>query len=147
MKAWRIANRKFNMLEGAGGRYVGGRWHSAGRPIVYLAEHPALAALEVLVHMDMAMADLPEYLLLKVDVPDTVEIRVIDCDPLQSDKTVAAGNRWLASGETALCRVPSAVMPHSYNYLLNPAHPDAATARIEEEMSFAFDARLFRWRA
>ena len=51
MKVWRISNH--GDLSGRGGLRAAGRWHCAGRPIVYLAEHPASALLEVLVHFDI----------------------------------------------------------------------------------------------
>ncbi|MGH7819352.1 MAG: RES family NAD+ phosphorylase, partial [Candidatus Binatia bacterium] len=46
MTLWRISNH--SELKGIGGLRASGRWHTAGRPIVYLAEHPALCLLEVL---------------------------------------------------------------------------------------------------
>ena len=42
-----------------------------GVPVVYLADHPALAALEVRVHLDLPFELLPtDYVLMRVDVPD-----------------------------------------------------------------------------
>ncbi|MCB1946577.1 MAG: RES family NAD+ phosphorylase, partial [Thauera sp.] len=52
------------------------------------------------------------------------------------------GDDWLARGTSLLLRVPSVVVPVGWNYLLNPAHPDArrvATRRIE----YRPDARLW----
>ena len=69
MRLWRISNHAD--LSGEGGRRVGGRWHERGRPVVYLSEHPALALLENLVHLEIDSEDLPSgYQLLTVDVPD-----------------------------------------------------------------------------
>ena len=69
MRLWRISNHAD--LSGEGGRRVGGRWHERGRPVVYLSEHPALALLENLVHLEIDPEDLPSgYQLLTVDVPD-----------------------------------------------------------------------------
>jgi RES domain-containing protein len=39
-------------LDGIGGMYTSGRWHNKGHPIVCTASSAALAALEVLVHVD-----------------------------------------------------------------------------------------------
>ena len=50
MELWRISN--YADLSGAGdGLLAAGRWHTRGRRIVYLADHPASALLEMLVHM------------------------------------------------------------------------------------------------
>ena len=58
--------------------------------------------------------------------------------------TQGIGGDWLASGTSALLGIPSAVMPKSRNYLLNPRHPDAADAVIESVSGVPFDQRLFR---
>jgi len=47
MELWRISN--YADLSGAGGLQAAGRWHTRGKRIVYLADHPASALLEMLV--------------------------------------------------------------------------------------------------
>jgi RES domain-containing protein len=69
MRLWRVSNHAD--LSGEGGRRVAGRWHERGRPVVYLSEHPALALLENLVHLEIDPEDLPSgYQILTVEVPD-----------------------------------------------------------------------------
>ena len=71
MIAWRLCRRPHATLDGEGARRFGGRWNSPGRPVVYLADHPALAAFEVRVHLDLPFELLPsDYVLMRVDVPD-----------------------------------------------------------------------------
>ncbi|MDQ6917001.1 MAG: RES family NAD+ phosphorylase [Pseudomonadota bacterium] len=131
---------------------AGGRWHSAGRPIVYCAEHPASALLEILAHLEVAnLAALPDgYQLLEIDIPDRVEIESLPTHALalkwQSDETStqSIGDRWLASRSAALLRVPSALVPKVWNYLVNPAHPAAAQLRINAAARYPFDTRLFK---
>ncbi|MCY1395164.1 RES domain protein [compost metagenome] len=70
---WRIS--AFADLTGRGGFLAGGRWHTAGRPVVYLAATPAGATLEILVHLEIDQEDFPETLqLLRVELPDTASI-------------------------------------------------------------------------
>jgi RES domain-containing protein len=38
--------------------------------------------------------------------------------------------------------VPSAILPATHNYLLNPLHPDASRLQIAESMPASFDRRL-----
>ena len=103
MIVWRIAHERFANLSGEGGLHVAGRWHSKGRPVCYLAEHPALAMLEVRAHMDLESALLSHYVMLKVHVPDTIAISSIEeACPDEAD-TQVLGDRWLANGETAVC--------------------------------------------
>jgi RES domain-containing protein len=64
----------------------------------------------------------------------------------QSDEasTQAIGDRWLASRSSALLRVPSALVPKVWNYLINPAHPAAALLKITAAVRYPFDTRLFK---
>jgi hypothetical protein len=41
-------------------------------------------------------------------------------------------------------RVPSAITPHTLNWLLNPKHPDASNVKITDVIDAPFDHRLFR---
>ncbi|OYV68550.1 MAG: hypothetical protein B7Z67_12990, partial [Acidiphilium sp. 21-60-14] len=56
----------------------------------------------------------------------------------------AYGDQWCAQGRTAILRVPSLLVPDAFNYLLNPAHPNAAKAKLIALKPFAFDTRLWR---
>jgi RES domain-containing protein len=63
------------------------------------------------------------------------------------DLTRRLGDAWLASRETTLARVPSAIVPRTWNVLLNPVHPDAKQVKIESVTRERFDNRLFRYGA
>lgn len=67
MFLWRIS--RFADLDGRGGEVASGRWHRKGHRIVYCADHPSTALLEMLVHLDPD--NIPSnYQLLKIDCPD-----------------------------------------------------------------------------
>jgi len=144
MRLWRISNHA--SLSGDGGLYASGRWHNRGRRVVYLADHPASALLEVMVHLEIDAEDLPrDYQLLAVDVPDGISAAFIGLpDGWRDDiaNTRALGDAWLREGSSALFRVPSAIVPDARNYLLNPAHADAPRITIAETQRSAFDPRL-----
>ena len=140
MIAWRLCRRPHADLSGEGARRFGGRWNSPGRPVVYLAEHPALAALEVRIHLDLPFELLPaDFVLMRVLVPDdpnTVFEAVAN--------TVTTGDTWLTEARSAVLRVPSVLVPHSWNVLFNPNHPDATGALLRSVEPFGFDPRLWR---
>ena len=150
---WRISG--YADLSGEGGLGASGRWHTEGKPIVYLADCPAGALLERIVHMtDMVEdANLPRcYQLLKVSVPDELAIKPLNALAPADWKerfelTRAIGDAWFASLESPLARVPSVIAPHTWNYLLNPEHPDAKQVQIAEVIKERFDNRLFRFGA
>ena len=140
MQAWRLCRAAYADLSGQGARLAGGRWNSPGRPVVYLADHPALCVLEVRVHLDLPPDLLPaDYTLLRVDFGDLTAHELKP--PL--DDARALGNAWLAGKASPLLRVPSFLVPRCWNLLLNPAHPAAASARIAETIPYQFDGRLW----
>ncbi len=151
MRVWRICRKPYvdTALDGIGGMYTSGRWHSKGNPIVYTASSAALAALEVLVHVDplTAPADLR---LLAIELPDDLSTEVLEPITLpQGWRSVPApaalqtiGSSWLTSGRTAALNVPSAVITVERNFLLNPRHPEVQRVRILSDEAFSFDTRL-----
>jgi RES domain-containing protein len=108
--------------------------------VVYLAEHPALAVLEVRVHLDVPLELLPDdYVLVRVQLPDEAPAIVAEA---QTDPRTA-GDAWLRAGDTATLRVPSVLVPFAHNVLLNPRHERAAQAEISSTTAFQFDRRLW----
>ncbi|MGA2887336.1 MAG: RES family NAD+ phosphorylase [Terracidiphilus sp.] len=148
---WRISNHLD--LSGEGGRKFNGRWHTSGSGIVYLAESPMAALVETLVHLNVDSEDTPDfYTLLKISVPEGLSVLTLDPPDGSEWKqdlelTRRMGDAWLASRETPLARVPSVIAPQTWNYLLNPEHPDAKQVKVEEVIREQFDNRLFRFGA
>jgi RES domain-containing protein len=150
---WRISIRCD--LEGLGGEYSDGRWHTAapGKRLVYLSEHPALALLETLVNMRGEPNQIPStFQLLKVIVPERIVTKELDRMQLRInwDRSRAAtqtfGDTWLAEAKSALLRIPAAPAPESWNYLLNPLHPEASLIEIDWCRRITYDNRLLGFR-
>lgn len=103
--------------------------------MVYAADHPALAVLEVRVHLDLPPDLIPaDYVLLRLQLPGGETLERLPDDPR------AAGDAWLAANSAAVLRVPSVLVPQAWNVLVNPRH---AGARILEQIPFGFDRRLW----
>jgi RES domain-containing protein len=146
---WRISNHID--LGGWGGKKFSSRWGSLGRRIVYFAESPAGALLEVLVHVNQMEEKLPEtFMLMEIAAPENHSLHELT-PPTEGnwrnrpEATQQLGDAWLTARETLIARVPSAIVPRTWNYLLNPEHPDAAQVRIETVVQERFDNRLFRF--
>jgi RES domain-containing protein len=142
---WRVSQHRD--LKGAGGLRAPGRWHERGLPVVYLAESPAGALLEVCVHT--SANDIPPlYTLLEIKVEARIEIETLDASVLPKDwiqnvqRTRELGSAWLRTGKRALLRIPSSLVPATFNVMLNPLHPDAARLRIQSVTKYPFDPRI-----
>src|SRR5262249_30991577 len=129
---------------------AGARWHDLGRRIVYLAESPAGALLEALVHLELELDALPSgYQLLKIEAPESIKLTRLAQEDLPrnwaGDHTITReiGDRWLASQDKAMLRVPSAIVPETFNVLLNPEHEEARLLKILSHNKYPWDQRLF----
>jgi RES domain-containing protein len=54
------------------------------------------------------------------------------------------GAAWVRAGSTPVLAVPSALIPHERNLLLNPSHPDLAALRALPPEPFSFDPRMWK---
>jgi RES domain-containing protein len=149
VKAKYITGNIADAFDGEGARRYGGRWNTVGTAMVYTSESAALAALEMLVHLDDASL-LPRYVVCPVRFDASL---VTDLDPatLPTDwkqtpappSLAAIGDAWVQSGASLLLRVPSAVLPLEHNFLINPRHADFSRLHFEPLQAFEFDPRLF----
>lgn len=147
---WRLCAAKYaaQAFSGEGAELYGGRWSPPGWRVAYCAESRALAIVEVL-----ANADEPDRLshVKWCVVSATLPAAAIERPARfptnwrqfpHPPETQAFGAAWLESGSSLALRVPSAVVPGEFNYLVNPAHPAFASAKIGRPEPFAFDPRL-----
>lgn len=56
----------------------------------------------------------------------------------------AFGERWLRTAGAAVLSVPSVVIPHERNYILNPGHADFATVVPQTAEPFSFDPGMWK---
>ena len=138
MRVWRLTRAPFarTPFDGVGPARGGGRWNSRGLYVAYAASSRSLAILEVLVHIDRALAP-TDYVFIEAEIPDDA---IVDLDmrglPKRwraeppPTKLRAIGDRWIRSSESLALRVPSVIVPEEMNVLLNPRHPRAAELRI-----------------
>ncbi len=152
VRVWRLARSRFarTPLDGEGARIFGGRWNLPGTALVYTSSTLALAQLELLVHVDRP--DAPKDLVaIQLEIPDRVALEIIDPASLPRGwkrypappRLASIGTTWAASLRTGVLRVPSAVVPREFNYLLNPAHADTALVKEVGRERLVFDERLF----
>ncbi len=151
MRVFRLARKPFSRspLDGRGGLFAAGRWHTPRRLVVYTSSSLALASLEVLVHCELDV--LPTDLFaIEMSIPENIKIRRVEQSrmPRTWRKYPAPrvlqdmGNSWIDSESSCVLEVPSAVVPSESNFLINPKHSDIGRIEIVRRFNFRFDARL-----
>ena len=153
MKVWRICNKKFlaSAFSGEGAKLWGGRWNEVGQPMVYTAGNLSLAALETFVQLDSDLMP-DELVAIAATIPEKLKITKIKLTNLPlnwrdypaPDAIKQIGMDWIASQESAVLVVPSVVIPEEENWLINPAHPDFRRIKINNELPFSFDPRMWK---
>lgn len=147
MRAYRIADQRFPVLDGAGAQLAGGRWNSPGMPVIYAAETFAGALLEVLVHMGRLKMpknrvyvelSIPEAL-VSIGPGEQMPLRAM-ADPIASRRF---GDQWLRANNSLALLVPSLVTQGvEKNLLINPRHPAFAEIKASATKKVDWDPRL-----
>jgi RES domain-containing protein len=150
MYVWRICSAKHRAtaFSGTGGLYTSGRWHPQGYQIVYTAESLALASLEIFVHLE---SDRLSLVAIRAWISDEIEIESVERDRLPDDwqetstypQLQQRGQDWLESLRSPILKVPSAIVPVEFNYLLNPLHPEFQVL-LDPPVHFKFDRRMWK---
>ena len=150
--AWRILKAKHqeHAFDGEGARRAGGRWNSRGVPVVYCSAHVSLAALELLTQLQ-AVGPLSAYVVIPVRFAERF-VESVDIEALPADwgaypappSLRALGDTWATRLRSVVLRVPSVVVPHEANYLMNPLHSDFKLLELGNPKPFAFDVRLLQ---
>ena len=125
------------------------RWNSKDIKVIYTAGSRSLACLENVVHRT-AHGLQENFLTILIEIPENLKVNVIDKRSLiqgwhdfsNMPYTQNIGDKWIESASSAVLKVPSAIVPEEYNYVLNPAHIDFGKVKHLGAEPFEFDIRL-----
>jgi len=135
---------------GKGAEIIGRRWNSKGIPMIYTSSSRALCTAELAVHLPLGKV--PQgFELLTVSIPDDIiftEIRMKDLPTGWKSfpyitATQQIGDQFIQQNKFQVMKVPSAVIPGDFNYLLNPRHPGFGRIEIINKEPYEFDERFF----
>jgi RES domain-containing protein len=156
MKVWRICRAPYaaEAFSGEGARRYGGRWNSRGVPMVYTSTSLSLAAIELFVHLEPALAP-NDLVYLSAILPEGEPGRTLDSADLPSDwwadgatpgamTTREIGDAWIGARSSLAMMVPSVPIRAESNVLVNPLHPRMNEVQIGAPQPFVFDARMFQ---
>ena len=144
----RITTKPYiNDLSGTGAMLYGGRWNTKGTRMLYTSESLSLAVLEIITNL--SSSKLNNLYCVELDFPDEFELETIKKSPSQwhlfpyTNATPKAGTNFIKKGGLCL-KVPSAIVPTEYNFLLNPLHDEFYKIRVVDARPFLLDQRLMK---
>lgn len=147
-KAYRIADKRHNLIDGYGAQIYGGRWNSSGRPVIYASLSYASAMLEILAQSNGKMPKNKVYVQIEID--KTIDVYRIDperyknWDSKDFEVSRSIGDQWLEDSRTVALIVPSVISQHDSNILINPKHSDFGKIQFSDHRVVKWDDRLFR---
>lgn len=147
MILYRITSKAYARdLSGTGAMFHGGRWNPKGIRMLYTSQSLSLATLEVVVNLSGNKITNNLYC-VELEFPDELPIDTIKKLPENWNaypyigKTVDIGKAFIQSEKLCL-KVPSAIIPSEYNYLINPLHDDFIKVKFLDARPFILDKRL-----
>lgn len=144
---YRIGKKQFiEDLEGVGAKLYGGRWNQMGTACLYTSESRALAVLEYLVNV--TIKHIPKQLSIATFEIDEKQLETPSLKNLPNDWQVIPasfttknfGTEMLQKGVPGF-KIPSAVIPDEYNYVLNPL-AGGRFFKLVEVKEFVYDVRI-----
>lgn len=128
------------------------RWNLRGQYVIYAGSSRSLSTLELVVHRS-SVIPIARYKVMVISIADDDDlIHHIRINELPEKwRTLAAysvlqdiGSKWYANQKSLVLKVPSAVIPLEYNYVINTEHAGFKQhIRFVRAEDYFWDNRLF----
>ena len=150
MMVYRIAKCDYiNDFSGTGAAMYGGRWNSKGTYILYCASSSSLALLESIVHISsiiklslcIACLHLPTSHIKQISESELPEGWQNNPAPFILKDI---GDAFIRENKFLALKLPSAIIPMEYNFLINPAHEEFKQVELEFVRKISIDERLIK---
>jgi len=139
---YRISRTKFiRDLTGFGAKMYGGRWNHKGIPVLYTAENRSLAILELMVNFNSRDAFNLDYSIAKINIPESQIIPISEKE-IGKMKSQDITKFYFFEKNALILKVPSAIIPQEFNFLINPQHSLYSNVFIDDLEDFELDKRL-----
>ncbi len=147
MLAYRIVHKQFSESLNCSG--MAGRWNLAGQRVLYAADSIPLAFLENMIRRQ-GVGFNEDFKIMIVEIPDNLSIETIEASNLKAGwrsmnqyaQTQLLGTAWFVSAATLILKVPSAVLPSSYNLVINSTHPGFSKIKLIAVTDLVPDERI-----
>lgn len=146
MTVYRITHQKYAEQLSASG--IANRWNLDGQFVIYTASSRSLACLENLVYTSGETLGSGLYVCLEIIIQDTDSISTITQKDIKLIKAETktymkkTGSEWYLQNNHLLMIVPSVIIPHENNIIINTRHPEFKNIKINSNEPFIFDKRF-----
>jgi len=106
MKVYRISAEKYSEKLTSSGS--ANRWNKDGQFVIYTGSSRSLSSLELIVH--------------RAAIKPTVNYKVMIIEAYSKLQNI--GSAWYLEQRSLALKVPSAIIPQEYNYIINMKHPE-----------------------
>ena len=148
MIAYRLSHAKYaSQLSSSG---AANRWNRIFQFVIYCSENISLCALELLAHTN-GIRPAGEFKIMQIEISNQNELIKIDSALLPKKwnqlhayaHTQKMGSDWYESYSSLCLKVPSAIIPSEFNYVINTHHPDfAKNVKLVEVKKIFWDNRF-----
>ena len=147
MLVYRIVHKTYSTGLYASG--LKGRWNSAGKKVIYTAESIPLAFLENMVRRQ-GVGFNKDFKIMIIEIPDSIIISSINLSDLEDgwrdikdySKCQLFGDKWYDEGKAMVLKVPSAVLPEAFNYVINSEFSDYGMIKLITTTDLIPDERI-----
>lgn len=149
MEVFRISKADYASSLMASG--TANRWNLRGQQVIYTGASRARSTLELMVHKG-SVSPSAIYRVMVISIADEDylygQVRLNELPARwrsfeSYSQLQKIGSTWIKSQESLILKVPSAVIPHEYNYILNKEHPDFdKKVQLVRPEEYFWDSRL-----
>ena len=128
------------------------RWNKNGQNVIYTGSSRSLSTLELIVHRGNVAPKI-DYKVMVISIADDDNLvkQVLISNLPKKWRRMSAypalqkiGSEWYESQETLMLKVPSAIIPNEYNFVINTEHPDfSKNVTLVRKEEYFWDDRLF----
>ena len=156
MRLYRITKLQYmEDYSGRGASYLhGGRWNTPGLPVLYFAQTPAVAMLEMAHYIPTPRLVPKSFRLGEYEVPESISQEWLKTQDYPQDwnanvypkSTQQIGGEWLRSASSLILWVPSTALPIDTDKIavVNPLHPEINQLKLISSEQKIYNERAFR---
>lgn len=150
MEVFRISRESFSKKLVASGR--ANRWNLDDQFVIYSGSSRSLSSLELIVHQN-SVSPVFKYKVMIISIADEESLFTPVLQKylpknwrsmMHYPQLQQIGSDWYKNNTSLVLKVPSAVIPKEYNYLINSQHPDfSQKVSLVRTEDYFWDERLF----